>query len=212
MIQKVTATLLMVGKCSVCVGGGEQDQMCDAHLRNTIAHRICTHQPKQNQFMEARNALADFGFRWSTKTSLQTSTHSLQINTRLERSDGFEMSVSTWSWVLLQNEHLRISSSSWRLPNMIPVCRESSVSQDSQKLKWALLVELTLRFQRSIERCCALAAKRLLASAGQFCQSSRETAKVIYRSWRGSIPPLAAPVFPTFGVEVPASATGSTSL
>ncbi len=73
--------------------------------------------PEQNPFMEARNALADFGFRWSIKTSLQTSTHSLQIYTRLERSDGFEMSVSTWSWVLLQNEHRRISSSSWRLAN-----------------------------------------------------------------------------------------------
>jgi hypothetical protein len=50
----------------------------------------------QNQCAAAaRNALTDFCFLWSSKTALQTSTHSLQIYTHLERSDGFEMSVST---------------------------------------------------------------------------------------------------------------------
>ena len=92
-------------------------------------------KPEQNQFIEARSALADCCFRWSTNTPLQTSTHSLQIYTRLERSDGFEMKVSTWSCVLLQNEHLRISSSSLRWPNMIPVWRESDGSQDARKFK-----------------------------------------------------------------------------
>ena len=82
--------------------------------------------------MEARKALAVCCFRWSTKTVLQTSTHSLQMYTRLERSDGFEMSVSTWSWVLLQNEHLRMSSS-WRLRNISPVWRGGGGSQDPLK-------------------------------------------------------------------------------
>jgi len=86
-----------------------------------VCHVDCANS-EQNQFaVAARNALTDFCFLWSSKTALQTSTHSLQIYTRLERSDGFEMSVSTSSWVLLQNEHRRMSSSSWRLRNMSPV-------------------------------------------------------------------------------------------
>ena len=101
---------------------------------------LYTHQPDQNQFAEARNAAADFCFPWSSRTTLQTSTHSLQMYVRMERSDGFEMSVSTWSWVLLQNEHLRISS--WRLRNISPVWRRCSGSQDPRKSTLALLIEL----------------------------------------------------------------------
>src|ERR1051326_8547099 len=43
--------------------------------------------------LRARNALADCCFRCATNISFQTLTHSLQMNTRLERADGFEMRV-----------------------------------------------------------------------------------------------------------------------
>jgi len=41
--------------------------------------------------------VAALAFLWSSKTELQTAMQSLQIQTRLEPSDGFEISVSTWS-------------------------------------------------------------------------------------------------------------------
>jgi hypothetical protein len=86
--------------------------------------------------------VADFAFLCSSKSPLHRPTHSLQIYTRLEWSGGFEMSVSTWSWVLLQNEHLRISSSSRprRLLNINRVWPGSSRSQRSQKFTLALLI------------------------------------------------------------------------
>jgi hypothetical protein len=79
------------------------------------------------------------------------------------------MSVSTWSCVLLQNEHLG-TSSSWRLPNMIPVCRGSGGSQDPQKLKLALLVELRLYGFSEDRKMLRLDAERLLAVGWHFSQ------------------------------------------
>ena len=75
----------------------------------------------RTEALKRASTVAAFACRCPSKTELQISTHSLHIHTRLEGSDGFEMSVSTWSSVLPQNEHLRISSSSWRLRNMSPV-------------------------------------------------------------------------------------------
>ena len=75
---------------------------------------------------------------------MHTSTHSLQIHTRLEPSNGLEISASTSSWVLLQNEHLGISSTLWRLGNMSPVWLGSSGIQDPLKFNLALLTELRL--------------------------------------------------------------------
>jgi hypothetical protein len=107
-----------------------------------MGHRADTAKPEQNHRAEARNALADFCFPWSSRTALQTSTHSLQIYTRMEPSAGFAMSVSTWSWVLLQNEHRRISS--WRLKIISSVWRGRSGSQDSLMSKSAMFIELKL--------------------------------------------------------------------
>ena len=103
----------------------------------------CGHsKPEQNHRAEARNALADFFFPWSSRTALQASTHSLQIYARMEPSAGFAMSVSTCSWVLLQNEHRRISS--WRLKIITSVWRGRNGSQDSLMSKSAMFIELKM--------------------------------------------------------------------
>src|SRR5205085_4269639 len=90
------------------------------------------------------------------------------MNTRL--SDGFEMSVSTWSWVLLQNEHLRISSSSWRLENISPVCRGSGGSQDSRRFKWRGLSSYGFTVAAKHRKMLHLDAERLLALGHLFSQ------------------------------------------
>jgi len=142
-----------------------------------------TSQPRENQLAHACNALADSAFLCSSKTELHTSTHSLQIYTRLERSDGVEISASTWSWVLLQNEHRRTSSSSRRLPNIIRVWRGGSRSQGSQKFTLALLVGAkTLRCSKDIERCCPSQAKDCLPpNIAPIFLGRREFQRQLYR-------------------------------
>ena len=128
-------------------------------------------QPEKNQFaVAAMNALTDFCFLWSSKTALQTATHSLHIHTRLERSDGFEMSVSTWSSVLLQNEHLRISSS-WRLRNMSPVWASPSQSSRFAKVQRGTAPRPTALLSAEHRKMLPLGAKRLLAFGQDFQQS-----------------------------------------
>ena len=97
--------------------------------------------------------MADFAFALlcSSKTKLQTATHSLQMQTRLERSDGFEMSASTSSWVLLQKEHLGISCCGRRWPNINLVWRESSRSQDPQSSNWRGSSGKALQFSNASE-------------------------------------------------------------
>jgi len=91
------------------------------------------------------------------------STHSLQICTRLKCSDGLEMSASTWSWFLRQNEHLRISTTSRRWPSMIPVWRGGGGSQDARKFNVAMPAELRLCGSAGHRRMLPLGTKRWLA-------------------------------------------------
>ena len=49
-------------------------------------------------------------FFLDSRIELQTAMHSLQMCARTGPSRGVDMRLSTWSWLLLQNEHLRVSS------------------------------------------------------------------------------------------------------
>ena len=108
--------------------------------------------------------MAGFAFWCSSNTALQTSTHSLQMYTRPEPSAGFAISVSTWSWALLQNEHLRISS--WRLKSIVQVWRERSASQDWLMSKSAAANRGKPKGFSKDQKILRLPAKRLLAPPG----------------------------------------------
>ena len=79
------------------------------------------------------------------------------------------MNVSTWSWVLLQNEHL-ISSSSWRLENMIPVCRGSDGSQYPLKFTVGAAHRAKASVSAEHRKMLRLEAKRSLAFGHHFSQ------------------------------------------
>ncbi len=115
--------------------------------------------------------LAAFAFWCSSKTALQTSTHSLHIHTRLERSDGFEMSVSTWSSVLLQNEHLRTSSSSWHLRNISPVWQVGAAGFKIRKGSTWRCHRVKALVSAEHRKMLPPGTKRLLSFGRQFRQS-----------------------------------------
>ena len=143
----------------------------------------------RTEALKRASTVAAFAFLCSSKTELQTATHSLQMNTRL--SDGFEMRVSTWSWVFLQNEHLRISSS-WRLRNISPVWRGGGGSQDPLKFTVGAAQSVRLWFQQRIERCRSSAPKDCLPSG---CISARFKTSTAWVD-PGVVPPFkTAPVF-----------------
>jgi len=128
-----------------------------------------------------------FAFWCSSNTALQTSTHLLQMYTRPQLSAGFAISVSTWSWVLLQNEHRRISS--WRLKSMNPVWRERRASQDWLLSKSALL-------GRAKVRCCSTASKDLVPRKPKDCFPGWLSGRNLpLPAWAASCQNLNQPVF-----------------